>query len=343
MRIIIAGPMPDERKSGGVAVFDKNLALQLASDKNNEVLIATNKPKLINKKDEYPQNVSFTKVQNVLRLKSFNADVIISCLWYSLFFCQGFERTTKIHTLHAFPDFVSYKIWKFNVMHLIDRILRRKFDYIIANSKFTKYLYESFFNIDIDGLYTIGLDANVISFLKVMNDKPNKRKQEILYVGRLVKAKHVDKALEAATLLSLNEYTHFNVWGYGNEETNLRKKYSDNQKFIFHGAINHADVYKEYQKNKVFISLNPAEPFGITYEEAIANGLYVVASNTGGGVDVLKHYPDRCSLVDVNDVDSITKGLKLGLESNLRPLTDQELDELSYSNTADQIFKVTKK
>lgn len=47
--------------------------------------------------------------------------------------------------------------------------------------------------------------------------------------------------------------------------------------------------------------------------------------------------------MDVNDVDSITKGLKLGLESNLRPLTDQELDELSYSNTADQIFRVTKK
>lgn len=45
--------MPDERKSGGVAVFDKNLALQLASDKNNEVLIATNKPKLINKKGYY--------------------------------------------------------------------------------------------------------------------------------------------------------------------------------------------------------------------------------------------------------------------------------------------------
>lgn len=75
MRIIIAGPMPDERKSGGVAVFDKNLALQLASDKHNEVLIATNKPKFINKKDEYPQNVSFTKVQNVLRLKSFNAEI----------------------------------------------------------------------------------------------------------------------------------------------------------------------------------------------------------------------------------------------------------------------------
>lgn len=340
MKIIIAGPMPGKRKSGGVAVFDKNLALQLANDQDNEVLIATNSPKLINKKDIFPDNVSFTKIQNIFRLKNFNADIVITSLWYSLFFCYGFKNVRKIHTLHAFPDFISYKIWKFNAMHLIDRLLRKKFDYMLANSRFTKYLYEFFFNINVDGLYTIGLDSNVISFLKSVNEKPRRNGKNILYVGRIVQAKHLDKALEATSNLTKDEYDNFNIWGYGNEEVKLKQKYSNNQKIVFHGAMNHAEVYKAYQGNKVFISLNPAEPFGITYEEAIANGLYVVAPNTGGGVDFLKQYPDRCSLVDIDDINSITEGIQDGLNSNLKPLSDNELEKLSYSNTAQQIFKV---
>lgn len=333
--------MPDEKKSGGVAVFDKNLALQLADDKNNRILIATNHPKLVNRKADYPSNVSFTKIQNIFQLKKFNADIIISSLWYSLFFCFLFKKAKRIHTLHAFPDFVSYRILKFNAMHLIDKFLRRKFNYIIANSKFTRYLYESIFNIDVDGLYTIGLDDNVISFLKVINDKSYQRENDILYVGRIVKAKHLDRALEAVLHLSKKEYSQFNIWGYGNEEMKLRQKY-DNDKIVFHGAMNHANVYKTYQKNKVFISLNPAEPFGITYEEAVANGLYVIAPNTGGCVDFLKQFPNRCSLVEVNNIESIIQGIKKGLRSNLEPLTDEELDKLSYSNTAKQIFEVIK-
>lgn len=340
MKVIIAGPMPGNKKSGGVAVFNKNLALEIAKDKNNQVLIATNNPKIINKKDSYPNNISFSRIHNVIELSKFNADVVISSLWYSLFFCYGFKNLKKIHTLHAFPDFISYKIWKFNVMHMIDRLLRKKFDYMVANSKFTKYLYESFFNIQIDGLYTIGLDSNVISDLKKRNKSQHQRDRDILYVGRIVKAKRLDKALEAVCHIPPTHYQKFNIWGYGTEESKLRNKYKDNSQIIFNGAMNHFDVSKAYQKNKVFISLNPAEPFGITYEEAIANGLYVVAPNTGGGAEFLKQFPNRCSLVDVNDIQSIINGLEEGLHSNLNPLTDKELDSLSYSNTAKQIFKV---
>ncbi|MCZ2465780.1 glycosyltransferase [Limosilactobacillus vaginalis] len=161
-----------------------------------------------------------------------------------------------------------------------------------------------------------------------------------MYVGRIVKAKRLDKALEAVCHMPPTHYQKFNIWGYGTEESKLRNKYKDNSQIIFNGAMNHFDVSKAYQMNKVFISLNPAEPFGITYEEAIANGLYVVAPNTGGGVEFLKQFPNRCSLVDVNDIQSIINGLEEGLHSNLNPLTDKELDSLSYSNTAKQIFKV---
>lgn len=342
MKIIVAGPIPSQKVSGGVAVFDKNIALTLANlDKNNKILVATKNPKAINAKDKYPSNVEFTSIFNFIKISRFKADVIISDLWYSLFFCTRNVKAVKIHTIHAFPDFVSYKIWKFNIMHLVDKYLRKHYDYLIANSSFTKYLYEYLYNISIDGLYTIGLDPNMIKFLK--EHKSYKNVKDILYVGRIVKVKHLDTALEAVSQLNPNDYRLFKIWGYGDKEPYLKKKYSNNAQIVFKGAMNHFDVYKAYQSSKVFISLNPAEPFGITYEEAIANGLYVVAPNTGGGVDFLKQYPERCSLVDISNERDIILGLEKGLSSNLSPLTDEELDKLSYSNTINEILTVIEK
>ena len=342
MKIIVAGPIPSQKVSGGVAVFDKNIALTLANlDRNNKVLVVTKNIKSINAKDRYPSNVEFTSIFNFVKIAKFNADIIISDLWYSLFFCTKYNKAIKIHTIHAFPDFVSYKVIKFNIMHLVDEYLRKHYDYLIANSSFTKYLYEYLYDINIDGLYTIGLDPNVIRFLK--KHKTYKSVRDILYVGRIVKAKHVDTALEAVSQLDKRSYNTFKIWGYGNKEASLKKKYSQDTQIVFKGAMNHFDVYKAYQSSKVFISLNPAEPFGITYEEAIANGLYVIAPNTGGCVDFLKNYPNRCSLVDINSIKSIVAGLKKGLKSNLPPLNDEELDQLSYTNTVKEIFSVIKK
>lgn len=342
MRIIIAGPLPDKYKSGGVAVFNKNIAMQLATNKNNKILIATKAPSLVNKKNNYPANISFTKISNLMELKNFKADIIISCLWYSLYFCYGFNKIIKIHTIHAFPDLVSYKIWKFNVMHLIDRLLRKRFDYLVANSRFTKYLYESLFNIKIDSLFNIGLEPNTLSFLRKKDKGEVKRNRKILYVGRIVKAKHLDKALDAVSKLSLDEYNEFNIWGYGIEEDKLKKKYSNNPQILFHGAMNHFDVYKAYQDSKVFISLNPAEPFGITYEEAMANGLYVIAPDTGGQVEFLSKFPGRYSLVNIQDESSISTALREGLDSSLEPLTEDELNRMSYKRTVRDIFSVIK-
>lgn len=336
MKIIIAGPLPEKNSNGGVAVFNKNIAKEIS--KSHDVLLASKKNYRFSKKTD----IKYASIFDIRKLRAYNADIIISSLWYSLFFIFGFKKAIKIHILHGFTNFLSYSSFKFYVMHIIDNILRQKYDLFLANSAFTKFINEQIFNLKVDGVFNIGLDPNLIESLR-QPEKTIKRQNNIIFVGRIVKAKNLGRALEAISKLDKNLYNEFKIYGYGNEEKFLKEKYSGNKKICFKGPIIHKNIKMAYENSKVFISLNPSEPFGITYEEAIANGLFVVAPNTGGQVEFLKNFPHRVALVDVNDIESICSALKRGLTTKLAPLTDDELENMSYKRTVKEIFAVINK
>lgn len=238
--------------------------------------------------------------------------------------------------MHGFTTLKHYSLQKFFIMHLVDKSISKKYDSILANSKFTKFINEEIFDNRVNGVFTIGLDSNEL--LKCQ--KSNGPKSGVLYVGRLVKAKGVDKALLA--FLKLNQENSFNsnftVVGYGNEYETLVHRFRDNKNIQFLGSIDHSKIQELYRKSKVFISLNPSEPFGITYEEAIANGLFVIAPDTGGQVDFLTRYPGRYALVNVDNIDSICEGIKKGLMSNLSNVSKEELNNMSYIKTLKEII-----
>lgn len=341
MRIVIAGPIPNSKASGGVAVFDKNLATTLA-EQGHQVLLLTRSYDNKQKANYEKKNIQLVKLKNFRMVYRFNADIIISSLWYSAFFCFKKYQGKKIHLLHGFTTFKYYSVVKVNVMHLLDKYIRKNFQYILANSTFTQFINEEIYNLMVDGIYTIGIDESLIKQIEDNNDKRSRTKN-ILFVGRIVSAKNLEQALRAVVKVNPDLYESFDIYGYGEEEDKLKKQYKTCHKIKFKGQIAHNNIYNIYKKSKVFISLNPSEPFGITYEEALASGLYIIAPNTGGQVNFLKQFPERCSLVEVSNIDSIIEGLVKGLNSQLAPLTKDELEKLSYKNTAKQILTVTKK
>jgi glycosyltransferase involved in cell wall biosynthesis len=335
MKILIAGPLPTSKVSGGVAVFTKNLAKE-AADEGYKVLVATDTKRKKSNEDLLLNNIKLCSYCNVYRIKKFNPDIIISSLYYSFVLSFFNLKGKKIHILHGFTTLKHYSLQKFFIMHLIDKSILKKYDFILANSKFTKFINEEIFGNRVNGVFTIGLDSNEL--LKCQ--KSNGPKSGVLYVGRLVKAKGVDKALLA--FLKLNRENSFNsnftVAGYGNEYETLVHRFGDNKNIQFLGSIDHSKIQELYRKSKVFISLNPSEPFGITYEEAIANGLFVIAPDTGGQVDFLTRYPGRYALVNVDNIDSICEGIKKGLMSNLSNVSKEELNNMSYIKTLKEII-----
>lgn len=288
MKILLAGPIPNTKSSGGVAVFDKALVDQLRQEGHDVKILTKSK----NNEDE---TISIG-INQFGAIKKFQPDLIISSLWYSLFFLHN--KVKKIHLVHGFTNLSNYNFFKFFTMIIFDKIIYRKFDFILSNSEFTKLINKEIFGLESNGIFNIGLNSNISFKENILKTENTEHKKTFLYVGRLVKAKNVDLIIKSFKELT-NKNFELQIIGYGNEEANLKKIAKDDARIKFIGQINNEQLDTYYWNADVFISLNPVEPYGITFLEAAARGTFIIAPSTGGQLDILKYYPNQYELVDV--------------------------------------------
>ncbi|MCH5463841.1 glycosyltransferase family 4 protein [Levilactobacillus tujiorum] len=335
MKIFLAGPLPTSMGSGGVAVFTLNLAKKLVA-LGYDVRVFTDRKSLKACNDQGLEVDDIHRVRHFVR--TMQPDVIISSLWYSLFF-MGFKHVYKIHLVHGFTNLRSYTNVKFALMIMVDRVLRRSFQEFLANSEFTRLVNEEIYGQKIDGVFRIGLLDSEIASL-VDNASQSAKKDEVLYVGRLVKAKNVDRIIEAygAAIKSVSCQLH--IVGYGPERGALQASTQECADVIFEGAKDHRVVADDYRRARVFISLNPTEPFGITYLEALLANDFIIAPNVGGQVELLRQFPERVSLVNVTNKQEVTRAIEKGLQASFKCFSDQyDPKVFSYDRTVKEILK----
>lgn len=325
MRILLAGPLPHGNKNGGVAVFDKNIARELYNHGYSLRVISSFNGNI----DSKIKVFSFYHTLNILR--KFRPTTIISSLAFSVLFLFLDKKRIKIHLLHGFTNFKNYNFVKVCLMHLLDCFIRKRFKYVLANSKFTGFINDEIFNIKPDGFFRIGLNNTYINKLKYMS--LNHKHNSVLYVGRMVNAKNV-KLIYKAFCRIRNDKCKLNFIGYGPESSWIINRTKNKNNISFLGFKRNRNIFKYYRESKVFISLNPSEPYGITYVEALLNNDFIVAPDTGGQVDLLKQFPERCKLVDLNDMNTIVSAIKIGLNKKLVPFRNKyNIDNFNYNRT----------
>ncbi len=107
---------------------------------------------------------------------------------------------------------------------------------------------------------------------------------DIIYIGRLVKHKNLDKLILSINMLSrkLNMKVKVTIAGDGPELIKL-KKLAVNlgvEKYIeFTGRISEEEKYAALSRSKVFVSTSVMEGFGITTLEAMSLGSVPITSN----------------------------------------------------------------
>ena len=109
-----------------------------------------------------------------------------------------------------------------------------------------------------------------------------------IYVGSLIKRKHLDVVIKAF-LNSSKEGDTLTVVGGGPEEDNLRKLAEDmnaGDRIIFTGRISREKVLIKMGEAQVFTLISHGETFGMVYIEAMLQGCLTIASK-GGGFDGL--------------------------------------------------------
>ena len=125
---------------------------------------------------------------------------------------------------------------------------------------------------------------NLCGSTKIME---NNEKVKIIQVSRLKKRKNVDKAIEAISILRRKGINAtLDVLGEGEERNNLEKLIRDlklEEYVSLHGFISDLAKVKEYyNRNDIFVMPSTDETFGLTYIEAMSQGLPIIGINNTG-------------------------------------------------------------
>ena len=349
MKICIIGPVYTSYYFGGVATFTESLADGFAKN-NHDVKIITdyserkftiNGTSILSIFDK-PSRKNYKMPKKIAKeILKFNPDLVVSSLEYGLSnkIVNNYNFKIKtIHYLHAFPSVKRSKLNNFFVNNVTKYICSNS-DYTISNSALTSVINSEIYNIPSNEIINVGLGYDFMKEIdKNEETSYDDGKKHILFTGRLVKEKNVDCIIKSFKNIDDGRVI-LDIIGDGKERENLESIASKISKNIkFHGKVSPMEIPRYLKKSDVFISLNPHEPYGIVYLEAMSANTSIVCPKTGGQMDTLINYRDRVRFVNPYNIDDVSNKMKEALELNFKELSKEYIDkEFSYQKVASEI------
>jgi len=140
--------------------------------------------------------------------------------------------------------------------------------------------------------------------------------KKLLYVGRLAEDKGVFTALEAMRAVKTHFCGTLSIYGSGDPEyvANLRAYVSEHDlpvSFRHATPANMPQVYRDH--DALLFTSEWEEPFALTPLEAMASGLPVIGTTTGGSAELLRHDENALTYTagDANDLAGQIRRLAL--------------------------------
>lgn len=161
-------------------------------------------------------------------------------------------------------------------MRMYDFAASQRVDYFIANSQEVAGRIKKFYRRDATVIYPPVSLASSVQRLA----SSSKSRDYYFIVSRIVGAKGLDLAVEAAGRLGIKLKIAGSPAGYYTEHKKLAQMAKGNVEFL--GHVTDEELVKLFSSAKAFFALAKDEDFGITPVEAMACGTPVIAYHGGG-------------------------------------------------------------
>jgi glycosyltransferase involved in cell wall biosynthesis len=168
------------------------------------------------------------------------------------------------------------------------------------------------------------------------------------WAGRLEHVKGLDVLIEAASLLRKKgrENFYIRLAGKGSlrsELEQLTQDYDVSDLIHFLGRISREEMQKEMQMSSCFVLPTRYEAFGAVLIEAMATGLPVIATRSGGPDSIVT--PENGILVDTEDPEQLARAMEEIMEryddysaEKIREQTLSNYGQTSVMKQYDQLF-----
>ncbi len=169
-------------------------------------------------------------------------------------------------------------------------------------------------------MHKIGVDAEIVPSgidLKELKRTKNveKKRNKIIYVGRLTGQKRIDNLIKAFT--PFDNEAELVIVGEGEERKNLESlaKSLSLKNVIFTGRIERdIDVKREIKSSGMLVLPSQRECFGIVPLEAMALGTCVISTATDGPKDYIKNGKNGF-LTEINSVQGLQEKIRILLNN----------------------------
>jgi glycosyltransferase involved in cell wall biosynthesis len=182
----------------------------------------------------------------------------------------------------------------------------KKADAVIANSKGLKELA-----LETNSYQAIGVIYNGINTLEFRPKSETKTAEclELICVSRLIERKGI-KYLVMAVGDMKHEKIKLTIIGDGNqfsELENLTSKLDIKDKVVFMGYLDHSKLAEAYQQSDIFVLPSLNEGMSNAVLEAMASGLPIITTDTGGTVELID---GNGLIINMQNPGSITDAIR---------------------------------
>lgn len=339
MKVVILGPVVNEKLSGGVGVFDEGLYKGFKNLGDDVYLISvassSSVPTIcIGNGNGKTRKIyfSFNKIGKII--KTIKPDLVICSLQYCVgirMYKKCWNKALYVAVLHGFPCTINGRL-KANLVNFVARYSRKHFDKVVTVSFLSFAINKKINRITCDKVIHNG--CSLISSECSIN-----RDIDFIYIGRLFRDKEIEMIANAfIRAKKMNHNLKFVVAGYGEFEESFKNGKFKCPGIEFIGKLSQNDVKKYLSRSKFFISMNPLEPFGTVFNEAVINGCNIVTQNTSGGMSLFYGKPYFHSADCVNETELANK--LIAISDRFKSIDDDEkkslIDYLSYKRCAQE-------
>lgn len=203
--------------------------------------------------------------------------------------CTRIPHVTSIHGTDI------HFIHKFSMIYPLTKILDHYTNAITFNSRYTCRLFREIVPIKKKHrIIPMGIYADDYTHNTEINVSSKKR---VLFIGRLIELKGISYLIQAIKIIdSYDSNIGLSIVGDGPIKSELEKLAKDlniSSKVNFYGYINRESLYSVYKSADVFVLptitiYGQTEGLGVVLLEAMASGVPVIGSNTGGITDIIE-------------------------------------------------------
>lgn len=340
MKICILGPVITKNYYGGVAIFDEGLAKGFLDNGCSVFLATDQKRELVTDQKTIPLRIIGKKSLKKI-LAQEKPDFIIASLGYAKHLIWTRTSAYKIYFLHGFFKKSHYGSLKTLLAVIYQKFLIRRCDAVFANSFFTEVINRDLYGINADAVFHLGVTDRFYNI--ATRDCPKDKKvRSILFVGKLTKTKGIYKLIQAARRLSEKNVPYkLCIAGDGPEKVHIEKQvYEYNLAVEFLDRLDQEELVRFYQESEIFVTLDPSEPFGIVFLEALLCGCKIVCPLTGGQVEYLSKFSESVAFVNSQSYDSIADGIEKMFAIGKPPvLSMEERESMTYKSVAGKMLE----